>query len=64
MDPKRIVLGYAFFLLGIMLTCYQYYHLVDHGPVKPWVRQILLIIIKPVAVAGVCRFQVVMLCRG
>ncbi len=50
MDSKRITLGYLFFMLGIYLTLYQYYHLIIGGPLEPFIRQFSIIILNTVAV--------------
>lgn len=49
-DPRRIFLGYLFFILGVTLTFFQYWHLLAHGPMLPWLRQISIIFVNILAV--------------
>lgn len=49
-DPRRIFLGYLFFIFGVLLTLYQYWHLISYGPMLPWLRQISIIVVNIMAV--------------
>jgi len=49
-DPRRIFLGYLFFLFGVALTLYQYWHLIKQGPMAPWERQLSIIFVNTLAI--------------
>ena len=50
LDPRRVFLGYLFFSLGVLLTLFQYWHLMDRGIMAPWQRQASVIVINTLAV--------------
>ena len=50
LDPRRVFLGYLFFTLGVLLTLFQYWHLMDRGIMAPWLRQASVIVINTLAV--------------
>ncbi|MFT4639686.1 MAG: hypothetical protein ACI8T1_003011 [Verrucomicrobiales bacterium] len=50
-DSRRVFLGYLFFTFGLILTLYQYFHLIKHGgPMEPAMRQISMIFVNTLAV--------------
>ena len=50
-DPRRVFLGYLFFTFGLLLTFYQYFHLIRHGgPMEPLMRQVSMIFVNTLAV--------------
>lgn len=50
LDPKRILLSYLFFGLGVALTFWQYHYLLFHSEPLPVIRQSLLIVVNTLAV--------------